>query len=146
MKILWAKLFCRHLFWMVIWLLTLHMEDLSWGLAAIFMCPNVFWGLVFQSRPPQLLQVQFLSLQLTLPSKWHLERVKWDSPQHAERMTQWAPRNTWGGFKTPLQVCFQGWEESGQLCSLAEGFSIRCCGYFPCFTLKQGVCRQGPDL
>lgn len=62
MKVLWAKLFCRHLFWMVIWFLTLHMEDLSWGLAAVFMCPHVFWGLVFQSRPPQLLQVQFFAL------------------------------------------------------------------------------------
>lgn len=49
MKILWAKLFCRHLFWMVIWLLTLHMEDLSWGLAAVFMCPNVFWGWFFKA-------------------------------------------------------------------------------------------------
>lgn len=26
------------------------------------MCPHVFWGLVFQSRPPQLLQVQFFVL------------------------------------------------------------------------------------
>lgn len=62
MKILRAKLFCRPLFWMVIWFLILHMEDLSWGLAAIFMCPNVFWGLDFQSRPPQFLQVQFFVL------------------------------------------------------------------------------------
>lgn len=62
MKILRAKLFCRHLFWMVIWFLALHMEDLSWGLATIFMCPNVLWGLDFQSRPPQFLQVHFFVL------------------------------------------------------------------------------------
>lgn len=40
-----------------------------------------------------------------------------------------------GESKTFLQVSFKGCEESGQLCFLDEGCSIRHCRHFSCFIL-----------
>lgn len=98
MKMLWAKLFCRHLFWMVIWFLTLHMEDLTWGLAALFMCPNVFCGFVFSKQTSSAFAgAVFLSLQLTLLSKGYWEGVKWDSLQHKEWHNSGHPELEQGG-------------------------------------------------
>lgn len=134
MKILRAKLFCRHLFWMVIWFLALHMEDLSWGLATIFMCPNVLWGWIFKAGLLSFCRCIFLSLQLTLPSIWHLEGGKQELTVGTQK------------WETLLQVCFWGWEESSQLCSPTEGFGIELCALFSCIMLKWGVCWHGPDL
>lgn len=141
MKMLWAKLFCRHLFWMVIWFLTLHMEDLTWGLAALFTCPNVFWGFGF-SKQTSFCRCIFLSLQLTLPSKEFWERVKWDSLQHKEWHNTVGTQNWehWGECETFLQVSFSGIGRMGQLCSLDEGCSARHCRHFSCFILPWALC------
>lgn len=106
MKMLWAKLFCRHLFWMDIWFLTLHMEDLSWGLAAIFTCPNVFWGLVVQSRPPQLSQVQFFVLATNFAFKVTFGEGKARLTVACRTARHSGHPEPWGGFETFLQVCF----------------------------------------
>lgn len=135
MKVLWAKLFCRHLFWMVIWFLALHMEDLSWGLAAVFMCPHVFWGLVFQSRSPQLLQVQFFVLATNFAFKVAFGAGKAALTSVCRTARCGGQPELWGEFETVLQFCLQGWGGSDQLCSLGEGFSIRRCGYFSCCIL-----------
>lgn len=90
----------------------------------------------------------FLTLQLTLPSKGYWEQVKWNSLQHKERHNTVGTQNcgVGGESETFLQVCFQGWEESGQLCSLDEGCSIRHCRRFLCFILAWAMCGRGPDL
>lgn len=101
-----------------------------------------FGGLVFQSRLPQLLQVQFLDLATNFTFKGMLGAGKVELTA-AQGVAQHSGHpELWGGgeSETFLQVCFQGWEESGQLCSLDEGCSIRHCRRFLCFILAWAMC------
>lgn len=49
----------------------------------------------------------FLSLQLTLPSKWHFKRVKWDSPQHAEQHDTAGTQKCGVGLKHSCKFVFR---------------------------------------
>jgi len=69
----------------------------------------------------------FLSLKLTLLSKAAFGEGKVGLTMAYRTAQHSGHPETWGGSETCLQVCFQGWEESGQLCSLAEGFGLKHC-------------------
>lgn len=105
----------------------------------------MFWSLGFQSRPPQILQVQFFVLASKFAFRVALGEGKAGLSAACRTAQHSGHPETWAGFEILLEVCFQGREESEQLCSLTEGFSIRCCRYFSSFVVKWGASWRGPD-
>lgn len=107
-----------------------------------------FGGLVFQSKPPQLLQVQFFVLATNFAFKGMLGvgKVGLTAAQGVAQHGGNPELVSSGGSLKLSCRSLQGWEESGQLCFLDEGCSTRHCRHFLCFTLVWAMCWHGPDL